>query len=211
MLNKKIKVSNPQPEILAQEPYQLIEVLEHDQIVLFVRHHIKRFNPPVVFNWLANILIFGWVSGNLFIKTDLSVLNKLSYFSFGMLVFLLALLPLHELLHAAVYKLQGAKQIIIEAQWRKMVFLAIADKFVVDGRQFYLVALTPFVVITTFLLLFLPMANEPIQWVIYGSLLFHTAGCMGDFALCSFIWQNRHLKLYTYDDHLQKRSFFYGV
>jgi hypothetical protein len=53
-------------------------------------------------------------------------------------------------------------------------------------------------------------AGEALQWVLYGALLFHTSGCIGDFALCSFLYENKHLTVYTYDDYAARKSYFYA-
>jgi ABC-type sugar transport system permease subunit len=203
---------NPPPAELRAAPYQLLEVIEHSQIVGFVQRYM-RFSlkrPFVLACWLLNVGLAAWVGGSLFFPGQLSLWERLSFFALGMVAFLLILLPLHELLHAAVYRILGARNIIIEAHWRTLVFMALADGFVVNARQFYWVALTPFGIINTLLLLLLIPAGESLQWLIYGVLVFHTSGCTGDFALCSFVHQHRHLSLYTYDDYASGKSYFYG-
>jgi hypothetical protein len=112
-------------------------------------------------------------------------------------------------LHGAVYKFFGARRVLIKAQWRQMVVVAIADLFVVNARQFYWLALTPFVVINTSLILLWFWAEPALQFAILGSLFMHTAGCSGDFAFCSFFWENRDKELYTYDEYENKKSYFY--
>jgi len=42
-----------------------------------------------------------------------------------------------------------------------------------------------------------------------GALLLHTGACSGDFALLNLVWAHRATGVFTYDDMVAKRSFFF--
>ena len=90
------------------------------------------------------------------------------------------------------------------------IFMALADKFVASKREFEIVALAPFLVISTALLLILPFANNNGQITIFAILLAHTAMCSGDFGLLSFFEYHKEKEPVTYDDVANKVSYFYG-
>ena len=53
------------------------------------------------------------------------------------------LMPLHKALHALAYKLVGAPLVSFDAQWKKLVFMAVAHRFVASRNEFSVVALAP--------------------------------------------------------------------
>ena len=88
--------------------------------------------------------------------------------------------------------------------------MALADKFVANKNEFRIVALSPFIVITTILLLLLTITNYDWALTILGILLCHTAMSSGDFALLCYFEFNKKMKVVTYDNVGEKVSYFYG-
>ncbi|MFK8056085.1 MAG: DUF3267 domain-containing protein [Saprospiraceae bacterium] len=121
-------------------------------------------------------------------------------FSLGLLAMLLVVVP-HELLHGIAYRWTGAKKVIYGADWKRMVFHASAPYHPINYKQMLLVALTPFVVLTSLLLIGLVLTTGPYWWFFFGLLLMHTQGCFGDFAMVNFFArQARPERWITFDD-----------
>jgi hypothetical protein len=115
---------------------------------------------------------------------------------------------LHEYIHALAYRWQGAPEVSYDVQWRKFIFMAVADQFVASRRAFQVVALAPFVVISTLLLG--GLAVTPWPGVVLGALLMHTACCSGDFGLLSYFDAHPEQEVVTYDDRAGKVSYFFA-
>ena len=88
--------------------------------------------------------------------------------------------------------------------------MALADGFVANRKDFGVIALTPFVVITLALVAGLGFVPPPWELTISGILLAHTAMCSGDFGLLSYCRAHRHRQVMTYDDVENRVSCFYG-
>lgn len=87
--------------------------------------------------------------------------------------------------------------------------MALADKFVANKKEFEIVALAPFTVITTTLIILLFLANANWTLTVSSVLLAHTAMCSGDFGLLSFFEFHKDKEAVTYDDVENKISYFY--
>ncbi len=111
--------------------------------------------------------------------------NRITHFSYGILI-ALALLPIHEYVHVLAYKSQGAQNTSYDANLKKFYFMALADKFVANKKEFEVVALAPFLTISITLLLVSFFVNS--NWVLttISALFAHTAMCSGDFGLLSY-------------------------
>jgi uncharacterized BrkB/YihY/UPF0761 family membrane protein len=88
--------------------------------------------------------------------------------------------------------------------------MALADKFVANKKEFEVVALAPFLTITTILTVLFFITNSNWTLAIIGTLLAHTAMCSGDFGLLSYFEFYKNRKVVTYDDVENKISYFYA-
>ncbi len=122
----------------------------------------------------------------------------------------IVLLPIHEVIHAAVFKYYGATTVGFGGSWKSMIVYAYAHKFVHSGRELAWVAVMPFLVITTTLAL--AWVIWPQYGLFFGTTLFiHTTACVGDFVLINYQFKNRHRRIYTYDDlKEEQRSYFFA-
>jgi hypothetical protein len=135
--------------------------------------------------------------------------NRLMHFSYGLAIAFL-LIPLHEYIHVLAYKSQGATNTSYDVNIKKFYFMALADKFVANKKEFEIVALAPFVIITVILTILFFIVNPNWTLTIIGVLLTHTAMCSGDFGLLSYFEFNKDKQVVTYDDIENKISYFYG-
>ncbi len=198
-----------QPQELAQEGFVLMDELEHQDLMPFIQRYIKKRTQATILYYVANILMMGLAVGLLirFAKTGFA--EAFAHFAYGVaLAFLL--IPLHEYIHALAYKSQGAKQTSYDANLRKFYFMAMADQFVANRKEFQIVALAPFMVITLMLTILLFIVPGLWMVTVAGAMLTHTSMCSGDFGLLSYLDVHRDKEMVTYDDKSAGRSYFYG-
>lgn len=199
------------PEQLHAAGYQVLEKLNHQELVPFVKKYLGIRTWSSNLYYAFNILVFagagyalisGWKAGSFSLEAGLT------HLAYGLAI-AFALLPVHEGIHGLAYRSQGAKKISYDANWKKFYFLAVADRFVASAREFRVVALAPFVVITTTCMVLLWPAQAEWKMTVWGVLLTHTAFCSGDFGWLSFFDHQRGMEVVTYDDRTNKLSFFY--
>jgi len=160
------------------------------------------------YNLISLILLSGYVisySGT----TKYDIRDFIMPLLSGALAGSFLVIPVHELIHGLSYKLIGAPKIIFGADLRQMIFYVASDKFILGRKGFYLVALSPFIMINiiTIIILF----NFSVPWIagIMCFLFFHNIMCVGDFAMVSFFAANSDKELFTYDDHKERTSYIF--
>ena len=200
------------PEELTEKGYVLLDQLGHKELVPFIRTYMKKRTKYSVFYYISNLVIFG-LAGYFFVDGyDLPGFNlgvRFTHFAYGLGIAFL-LVPLHEYIHVLAYKSQGAANTSYAANLKKFYFMALADKFVANKKEFEIVALAPFTVITMGLIALLFIVTTPWTLTIIGILLAHTAMCSGDFGLLSYFEFHKENETVTYDDVENKISYFYG-
>ena len=200
------------PDELADNEYVQLDVLRHEELVPFIQTYMKKLTKYSIIYYISNILVFGLV-GYLFIQNfnlpDYSFGERFTHFSYGLAI-AFVLLPLHEYIHVLAYKSQGATNTSYDANLKKFYFMALADKFVASKREFEVVALAPFIIITTTLTILLFVVSSAWTLTVASILLAHTAMCSGDFGLLSYFEFNKDKNPVTYDDIENKISYFYG-
>ena len=201
------------PEELETNGYVLLDRLEHIDLIPFVRKYNSARTIFSMFYMLSNFLAFGAVGYFLVSNSQKGVftmIEGLTYLAYGLAI-AFALLPIHEFIHVLAYKSQGAEKTSYDANLKKFYFLAVADQFVANRKEFQIVALAPFALITTTLLISLFFTGPLWTMTILGTLLTHTAFCSGDFGMLSYFAVHKDKEIVTYDDKGSKISFFYGV
>lgn len=200
------------PEELANKGYILLDTLSHEELIPFVKTYLKKKTKYSNFYSFINVLIFI-ISVIYFIfchSTYEYTLGKMfSYFSIGIAI-AFALIPVHEYIHVLAYKKQGAKNTSYGVNLKKFYFMALADKFVANKKDFEIIALAPFVVISLVLILLFFLLPNLWTFTIFGTFLTHTAMCSGDFGLLSYFELMKDKQVLTYDDLENKLSYFYG-
>jgi hypothetical protein len=190
--------------------YRQILKIPYDELVNFVLDYIRRKSAIMVFFWSACITFLGIA---LFVR-----INIAGYFPFrniflhsclGLVVFPGLSILLHELLHIIPYYLTGARNIRIGMDLKQYMFYVTAHRYVANKNQFRVVALVPFLVISTgllFLVLFLPGLWK---WSLSLFLFVHATMCAGDFAMLNYYALHWGKKIYTWDDFDTKTAYFY--
>ncbi len=202
---------NIKPEELISLGYKPLDELPHDELVPFIQKWMKK---PTLFSrlyYLFNFMALGlalWLLLQNAREPSYSFGDRFMWFGIGLAISF-ALVPLHEYLHVLAYKWQGASSTSYDANLRKFFFLALADRFVANRKEFVRVALLPFISITLLALLLIYFTDLNTQVMISGTLLAHTAMCSGDFGLLSYFAFHSDKEVVTYDDLEQKTTWFY--
>lgn len=200
------------PEELQENGYILLDHLNHKELVPFIQTYIRKWTKFSVIYYCCNLLIsglFGYLLISDFNSENYSFATKFSNLSLGLALALL-LLPLHEYIHVLAYKMNGAANTSYDANLKKFYFMALADKFVASKREFQIVALAPFLIISILLIGIIFLVNENWKFTIMTTLLAHTAMCSGDFGLLSYFDYHRDKDIVTYDEVESNISYFYG-
>jgi hypothetical protein len=200
------------PEQLVEKGYVKLDELSHKELVPFIQIYMKKRTKYSVIYYVSNAIVFGLV-GYLFVQNynelNYSFGEHFTHFYYG-LALALALLPLHEYIHVIAYKSQGAINTSYDANLKKFYFMALADKFVANKKEFEVIALAPFISITSALTVLLFIVTSNWTLTVASILLAHTAMCSGDFGLLSYFEFNKDSHIVTYDDVENKISYFYG-
>jgi len=200
------------PEELSENGYIVYDKLEHKDLVPFIQKCIRKRTKYSVFYYASNLFVFG-LTGYLFMAgfnaPDYNLGGRFTHFSYGLAIGF-ALVPFHEYIHVLAYKSQGAINTSYDMNLKKFYFMALADNFVASKKEFEMVALAPFVVITTILTVILCVLSSAWMLTITGILLMHTAMCAGDFGLLSYFDFHKDKEIVTYDDVENGVSYFLG-
>jgi hypothetical protein len=198
------------PEELSDKGYVLLAALHHKELMPFVSIYIKK---NTLFTWLYRVgnMLAACLVVFLIMRTKgqhIPAGDLLLHLCYGFALLLL-LIPLHEWLHLLAYKSMGAAHTSLHINLKKFIFLAVADQFVADKKEFRLVALAPFATITA--LLVTGICLVPPLWAIALAiaLMIHTIVCVGDFAMLSFWQYHQSKEIVTYDDKQGGISYFY--
>jgi hypothetical protein len=203
--------------------YELIESFHIDEMGKFLMRELGMKQPEnspkkskLTLNRIIFLLIFagiggavGWSIGKFIPKSEGGFTVLTSQFGLAFLAFFVVLLPIHEGIHAVVFKALRAKKVGFGLSTKSMIVYAYAQKFVMTLRENSWVAAMPFIVITISLVILWYLFP---QWQLFWgtSLFLHTSACIGDFILIQYYLKNKNYLIYTYDDiEGEKRSYFF--
>ncbi|MFN7118764.1 MAG: DUF3267 domain-containing protein [Saprospiraceae bacterium] len=195
-----------------ESEYLLLEELPYTEMIPFVQRDFQYPTNIIRFYIALNVLLLIVIIGvaALQISAGKITFGNLFYaVSLGFAASLTLLIPIHEAIHGLAYKIAGAPKVSFGGNLRKFYFYAVADRFVAGAREFRLVALAPFVVISftgTIILIFSPIF---FQWLLWGVLLLHTGACAGDFAMLAFYARLSNDKIFTFDDVKAQKAYFF--
>jgi hypothetical protein len=193
-----------------QTRYRQILVIPYSELITFVLDYIRRKSGLMIFLWSVCLIFLG-----ISIKVRINIAgyfllkNIILHSAIGLIILPLVCIPLHEFLHVIPYYLSGAKNIRVGMDLKQFIFYVTAHKHVATSLQFRIVAMTPFLIISTVLLLLVILLPGLWRWSLSLFLFVHTTMCAGDFALLNFYFLNRDKKIYTWDDVDKKEAYFY--
>jgi hypothetical protein len=106
------------------------------------------------------------------------------------------------------YRLCGARQATMQFDPKTLVALAVADRFVATGCQFYFIAAAPSIMLCALCVL-LALLVPSVAPVCIGAFAVHAMAALGDWALFNLAWLNRDAEVYTLDDVAARRTYFF--
>jgi hypothetical protein len=199
------------PEDLQNEgKYRHLLTLQYSEIATFVIDYIRRKTAVTIFFWSTCLII---LCISVMVRIDVSGLYDFrkifTHTLLGLIVFPIAIIPVHEGLHIIPYFISGARNIRIGMDLRQYMFYVTAHKYVASPIQFRIVAIIPFIIISLSLLFLTFYLPGLWKWSISLFLFVHTTMCAGDFAMLNFYHVNRSGRIYTWDDADLKEAYFY--
>lgn len=200
------------PNQLQEEGYTELDVLNHQELLPFVRTYIKKRTAFSILYYSTTAVAAGLTVFLLVYRIRTPNYHFANQFLYACIGFLLtfALVPLHEYIHVLAYHSQGAKQTSYDVNFKKFYFMALADKFVASKKEFQVVALAPFVSISLSLIMALFFVNDNWRMALSVILFMHTSMCAGDFGLLSYFEFHKDKEVVTYDVVNEKITYFYG-
>ncbi|KPL15674.1 MAG: hypothetical protein AMS23_06220 [Bacteroides sp. SM1_62] len=199
-------------QIKKDSRFQLLDKLHYDDILEFATEYVRKRTRSMFF-YLALTILFFILQWSAFLygifANGMNTVSLLKQFLYGLIISLTIVIPFHELIHALVYLLLGARKIRFGAVLKHFAFYAVADDFVANRNAFIFLALSPFVIVSGLNLAGFIFVHGYASYTYISVLFFHATMCAGDFALLSYFEFHRDKELYTFDDVGKKTSYFY--
>ena len=188
---------------------QLIAI-SYSDLIEFIFKYLKKITLVITIFWFLNTIFLGIaIFTRIKISSDFSLPVIVLHSVTGFLILPVLCIPLHEALHIIPYYLSGARDIRMGMDLKQYIFYVTAHRYVADSRQFIIVALVPFVIISLVALLLLILLPGLWKWSLSAFLFAHGTMCAGDAALLNFYYINRGKKIFTWDDADEKMAYFY--
>lgn len=193
-----------------QNKFRLFLTIPYPDLIQFVFDYLKKKSLLTFFFWF--ICCF-FLSIAIFIRLRITGSFPFSHIfmhtAIGCLILPLICIPVHEFLHIIPYYFSGAKNIRVGMDLKQYLFYVSAHRYVATPLQFRIVALTPFLVISSGLIILVIILPGLWKWSFSLFLFVHATMCAGDFALLNLYFLNRDKKIYTWDDLDKKEAYFY--
>jgi hypothetical protein len=193
-----------------QSKFRQILILPYQDMVQFVFDYLKRKSLLMIFFWSLCLLFLGLgATVRMNIAGNFERASILYHSILGFIVFPVICIPVHELLHIVPYYISGARNIRVGMDLKQFFFYVTAHRYVASSIQFWIVALMPFVLISSAMLFLIFTLPGLWKWSFSIFLFVHATMCAGDFALLNFYFLNKGKKIYTWDDADGKTAYFY--
>jgi len=180
-------------------------VLEHKDLIPFVAEWFWRQPGAVI--WLHHLITLTLLAALVAAARGNPWEGILSATGLGFSLGFFVLVPLHEILHALVYKALGARDVRVRFIMNPFSVYVVAHEFVVPPTRFLIVALAPSAVLTL-LLVALALARPDAAVMFWAANLLHHGGTGGDWALWNYVRSQRPHAPWTFDDaHARRTSF----
>jgi len=208
MKSYSVKELNESPD------FELIKVVDHGQIKSFIWEQIDEPTPLIRYYGIYQMAMLGVYLGIFGVCVKQAIggdVVPLFWFIAALGFSFTFLIVIHELLHAAAYRVNGIKKLSFGAIWRKFVFYVAADRQVVGPRVFKRVALAPFVWVNV--LSVIPGILcwvHPCAFFFFSIMCIHSLFCAGDMAMLAFCSRTPDKLIFHYDDLAEGKTFFYA-
>jgi Putative zincin peptidase len=193
-----------------QKKFRQILAIPYQDLIPFIFDYLKKKSGLTFFFWSVCLLFLSITIlmrikiAGLFPAADIILHSVL-----GLIIFPLICIPVHELLHILPYYISGARRIRVGMDLKQYIFYVTAHRYVATPLQFIIVAIFPFLIISSVFTLLVFLLPGLWKWSLSLFLFAHTTMCAGDFALLNFYFLNRNKKIFTWDDADRKIAYFY--
>lgn len=195
-------------ELRKHHEYQHVLTVPFEKLLPFLFENMKPNTKTMGFFYF--FLLICALSVFMFLMQPGYTFGQLFWYGFaGFVSSFTVLVPLHELLHGITFKMFGAGKLKYGKDLKQMMFYVTVDQFVMNRKEFSVLALMPFIVITLFLLLLEWILPNTYIWLFLSAIFWHATMCIGDFAMLAFFEKFNYLELYTFDDAEKKITYFY--
>ena len=191
-----------------KEGYSTKEVLDHDDLLPFVKQNFHNRNLIIYLFWVQGLTGLAFLIYTVYNMADIASFWMIILWIFAGLFSTILLVPVHEGLHGLAYKICGAREVSYGANWKQLYFTASAHLFTANFRQFLVIGLAPFIMISISAISLYMIASDQLKLFIASSLWFHNLMCVGDFSILGYFYQYRNYSPVTFDDMDTKRSYF---
>jgi hypothetical protein len=200
-------------DLLNENEFELLTEVSHQNLREFIVEQIRREKYIIgIYSGyqVVMMLIFVFILTRNIVLSIKGHSEVLITIGFGVLFSLSVLIIIHELLHAVVYLLSGARKISFGFILKKFIFYAQADRQVIASRAFHYVALAPLVVVKIICLagLFV-FYNIPLMYFFLTVMCLHSLFCAGDVAMLAFYNLHRGKEIFNFDNRSEGKTYFY--
>ena len=196
-------------EISDESRFEMILELPYSGMAQFIMSRMRNKSLPMLIFWSSCMITLA-ISVIFFFSTlnETATITIFTHILLGFVVLPIAIIPLHETLHIIPLLFAGMKNIRVGADIRQFMFYVTVHKEVINRKEFGLVALLPFIVLTLGLLALIFFLPGIWKFSMASLLFVHTTVCVGDFGLLDFYHEQGKREIYTWDDVDQKTAYF---
>lgn len=190
--------------------YRHLMTLSYNDIVPFVIDYIRRRSGITIFFWSICLLSAALAINIRFnIGRYYEFRQIIPHTLLGLILFPVLVIPVHEFLHVLPFIFTGAKNIRIGMDLKQFIFYVTVHREVITPFKFKIVAVVPFLIITSALLIMIYFVPALWKWNLSIFMFIHITMCAGDFAMLNFFHINRGKKVLSWDDADKKEAYFY--
>jgi hypothetical protein len=193
-----------------QKRFRIILKISYSNLIPFIFDYLKKKSLLVYTYWLVCLLFLCFaVIIRIRLAGTFPESGFLIHCAVGLVVLPVVFIPIHEFLHIIPYYFSGARNIRVGMDLRQFLFYVSAHRYVASPFQFWIVALTPVIIISTGLIVTIILIPGLWRWSLSLFLFVHATMCAGDMALLNFYFLNKSKSIYTWDDADKKEAYFY--
>lgn len=202
------------PDELEEKGYRVIKKLSLSGTAAFIasqfkkHRRIRRLFRAVLVMEIIVVAVFFTVACFVWHSWKLLIINtgEILLTAIGLSVLLV---PIHEAIHAFFFKLIGVQRVHFGIEWKQFLVFASADRTPINYRQYRVVALAPFVIISIMLLVWLGLSDSLLMQISIALAFFiHLNCCWGDLIMMLYFRQYRYRDVITIDDLDNRVSYF---
>lgn len=193
-----------------QKKFRQMLAIPYQDLIRFIFDYLKKKSGLTFFFWsVCLIFLIITILVRIKIAGQFPAAGIILHSVLGLIIFPVLCIPVHESLHILPYYLSGARRIRIGMDLKQYIFYVTAHRHVATPLQFVIVAIFPFLVVSSVFTILVFLLPGLWKWSLSLFLFAHTTMCAGDFALLNFYFLNRNKKIFTWDDAERKIAYFY--